>query len=168
MFLTHSVAEIFALPQIMLVLLIALVLFGPQRLPEIGRQLGAVIRQFRKASNDLMNNFTADLDPDIDTSTSYDYQRNNGTVPYSSYSRPYYYNAPVDLTDYTIAGQPVNDIRKPTDLTDYTLTDFSGSSSSALENSAASGYNSSDTGSTGNGFNSASQSEPGLEPKKEG
>jgi sec-independent protein translocase protein TatA len=168
MFLIDSVAEILALPQIILVLLIALVLFGPQRLPEIGRQLGAVIRQFRKASNDLMNNFTAELDPEIDTSARYDYQHTNGTVPYSSYSRPYYYNAPVDLTDYTIAGQPIKETRQPTDLTDYTLSNFSSYSGPALENSAASGYNSSDTGSHSNGFNSASPSEPGLEPKKEG
>jgi sec-independent protein translocase protein TatA len=168
MFLTHSVAELFALPQIILVLLIALVLFGPQRLPEIGKQLGAVIRQFRKASNDLMNNFTSDLDPEIDTNTSYDYPRNNGSVPYTSYSRPYYYNAPVDLTDYTIAGQPVNDTRQPSDLTDYTLSDYSGYNNSALENSAASGYNSSGSSSTGNGLDSASNPGSGLEPKKEG
>ena len=35
------------------VLVIALILFGPRRLPEIGRTLGKTMQQFRRAANDL-------------------------------------------------------------------------------------------------------------------
>jgi sec-independent protein translocase protein TatA len=34
-------------PEIILVLVIALLLFGPSRIPEIGRSLGRSIREFR-------------------------------------------------------------------------------------------------------------------------
>ena len=35
------------------ILAIALILFGPRRLPEIGRTLGKTMQQFRRAANDL-------------------------------------------------------------------------------------------------------------------
>lgn len=35
------------------ILVIALILFGPRRLPEIGRTLGKTMQQFRRAANDL-------------------------------------------------------------------------------------------------------------------
>jgi sec-independent protein translocase protein TatA len=39
--------------EILLILLIALLLFGAKRLPEIGRGLGKGIREFKKASRDI-------------------------------------------------------------------------------------------------------------------
>jgi len=35
------------------IFLLALVLFGPKRLPEIGRQIGKLLAEFRRASNDF-------------------------------------------------------------------------------------------------------------------
>lgn len=37
----------------MIVMILALVVFGPRRLPKIGRQLGKLMYEFRKASNDF-------------------------------------------------------------------------------------------------------------------
>jgi sec-independent protein translocase protein TatB len=37
----------------MLLMLLALVVFGPRRLPEIGRQIGKLMYEFRKVSNDF-------------------------------------------------------------------------------------------------------------------
>lgn len=39
--------------EIAFILVLALLLFGPKRLPEIGRTLGKGLAEFRKASNDL-------------------------------------------------------------------------------------------------------------------
>ncbi len=39
------------LPEIMIVLVIALIVFGPKRLPELGRSLGKGIREFRGSIN---------------------------------------------------------------------------------------------------------------------
>ena len=38
------------IPELMLILVIALVVFGPERLPEIGRSIGKAVRDFREMS----------------------------------------------------------------------------------------------------------------------
>jgi sec-independent protein translocase protein TatB len=40
-------------PDTLLLMLLALVVFGPRRLPEIGRQIGKLMYEFRKISNDF-------------------------------------------------------------------------------------------------------------------
>jgi sec-independent protein translocase protein TatB len=41
------------IPDTMLLMLLALVVFGPRRLPEIGRQIGKLMYEFRKVSNEF-------------------------------------------------------------------------------------------------------------------
>lgn len=41
----------FGLPELILILAIALVIFGPSKLPEIGKSLGKAIREFKDGSN---------------------------------------------------------------------------------------------------------------------
>jgi sec-independent protein translocase protein TatA len=45
------------LPEIMLIMVIALLIFGPKKLPEMGRSLGKAIRGFQDASNEFQNEF---------------------------------------------------------------------------------------------------------------
>lgn len=47
-------------PEILLILLVILVLFGARRLPEIGKGLGKGIREFKKASREITNEITRD------------------------------------------------------------------------------------------------------------
>jgi sec-independent protein translocase protein TatA len=42
-------------PGLILILIIALVIFGPSKLPEIGRAFGNTLKEFKKATNDLVN-----------------------------------------------------------------------------------------------------------------
>jgi sec-independent protein translocase protein TatB len=49
---TIQVASI-GIPDTMFLMLLALVVFGPRRLPEIGRQIGKLMYEFRKVSNDF-------------------------------------------------------------------------------------------------------------------
>jgi len=42
------------LPEMGLILLIALLVFGPKKLPEIGRSLGKTIRGFQEASKETV------------------------------------------------------------------------------------------------------------------
>ena len=41
------------MPELIIILVIALIIFGPRKLPELGRSLGKSIGEFRKASNEL-------------------------------------------------------------------------------------------------------------------
>ncbi|MBU7594701.1 twin-arginine translocase TatA/TatE family subunit [Metabacillus halosaccharovorans] len=43
------------IPGLILILVIALIIFGPSKLPEIGRAFGSTLKEFKKATNDLVN-----------------------------------------------------------------------------------------------------------------
>ena len=41
------------MPEMLVILVIALVVFGPRKLPELGRSLGKSLNEFKRASNEL-------------------------------------------------------------------------------------------------------------------
>ena len=43
----------FGMPQILIILAIALIIFGPQKLPELARTLGKALADFKRAANDF-------------------------------------------------------------------------------------------------------------------
>ena len=43
------------IPGLILILVIALIIFGPAKLPEIGRAFGNTLKEFKKATSDLMS-----------------------------------------------------------------------------------------------------------------
>lgn len=48
--------------EILLILVIALLIFGPKKLPDLGRSLGKAIREVRKASSDLKETLEREVD----------------------------------------------------------------------------------------------------------
>lgn len=42
-------------PELLVILVVALLVFGPKKLPDLGRSLGEAIRGFRKATNESEN-----------------------------------------------------------------------------------------------------------------
>lgn len=50
--------------EIVLIALIAFLLFGPKRLPEVARTVGRAMAEFRKASKELSDELTAGLEED--------------------------------------------------------------------------------------------------------
>ena len=43
------------LPEVTVILIIALLIFGPKKLPELGKQLGKTLKSLKKASNEFQN-----------------------------------------------------------------------------------------------------------------
>jgi sec-independent protein translocase protein TatA len=43
------------MPELMIIFVIALIIFGPKKLPELGRSLGRSLNEFKRASNELKN-----------------------------------------------------------------------------------------------------------------
>lgn len=41
------------MPELIMIMVLALLLFGPKKLPEIGKQVGKALGEFKRASNDL-------------------------------------------------------------------------------------------------------------------
>jgi TatA/E family protein of Tat protein translocase len=40
-------------PELLIILVVALIVFGPRKLPELGRSLGKSLSEFKRASNEL-------------------------------------------------------------------------------------------------------------------
>jgi sec-independent protein translocase protein TatA len=51
--------------EILLVLAVALIIFGPAKLPELGRSIGKGLKEFRKATRELKDTINLD-ESDID------------------------------------------------------------------------------------------------------
>ena len=102
---------------IIIVMVIALLIFGPQKLPEVGRQIGQALRELRKMSGDMTK--ALDLDQHVSMDTSYDYNS------YSNYTDSSHYSAPMD--QYGLAGAHDADHANPLALVEapksLTITD---------------------------------------------
>lgn len=48
-------------PEMLLIMAIALLVFGPKRLPEIGKSLGKAIREFKRSSDELKERFEEEV-----------------------------------------------------------------------------------------------------------
>lgn len=48
------------LPELVLILVIALMIFGPSKLPEIGKSIGRGIREFREATKEIKESVSLD------------------------------------------------------------------------------------------------------------
>ena len=97
------------MPEMVVIFLVALVLFGPKKLPELGRTLGKAITEFRRAQSELKATFDRELQNlERETQTQKEvatgYQYDNYTYDYSSsdagtYGEPYASSTePVDST----------------------------------------------------------------------
>lgn len=43
------------IPSLILILIVALIIFGPQKLPELGSAFGKTLREFKKSTSELMD-----------------------------------------------------------------------------------------------------------------
>ena len=65
------------MPELMIILLIALIVFGPRKLPELGRSLGRSLGEFKRASNELRH--TLDEEIRLEEQRNADRQRTSET-----------------------------------------------------------------------------------------
>ena len=102
----HNICMIESLGQWGFVLIIALIIFGPKRMPELGRQLGSALRELNKVKTDMLNQINSETEEFTET---FRYPEN---LDYSTpaYSAPHNETPVTDLSDYTIVGvTPVDD-----------------------------------------------------------
>lgn len=76
------------MPEVVLILVIALIVFGPRKLPELGKSLGQAMNQFRRASDDFKRTWEQEVELDKvrkgeSSSSNTDYSSSN------SYNDPY-------------------------------------------------------------------------------
>lgn len=49
------------IPEMIIIAVVALIFFGPRKLPELGRSLGKSLAEFKRASNDLKNSLDDEI-----------------------------------------------------------------------------------------------------------
>jgi TatA/E family protein of Tat protein translocase len=49
------------MPELIVIFVIALIIFGPRKLPELGRSLGRGLAEFKKATNELQNSLEEEV-----------------------------------------------------------------------------------------------------------
>jgi TatA/E family protein of Tat protein translocase len=78
--------------EVVLILVIALVVFGPRKLPELGKTLGQAMSQFRRASEDFKRTWEQEVEvektrkSDTTSGGESNYSYNESYDPYNSYS----------------------------------------------------------------------------------
>jgi TatA/E family protein of Tat protein translocase len=49
------------MPELIIILVVALIIFGPRKLPELGKSLGRSLNEFKRASTDLQNTLEQEI-----------------------------------------------------------------------------------------------------------
>lgn len=83
------------LPEMMVIFILALVLFGPKKLPELGRLLGRGLTEFRRAKNELKTTFEThmrELEREANLEKDKQSPHSSYTPDYSSPRYPYSYD----------------------------------------------------------------------------
>jgi TatA/E family protein of Tat protein translocase len=106
----------------LLILVVALIIFGPRKLPEIGKTLGESLAQFRKASEDFKRTWEAEVDYEktrieapnpVDTSYSYTHDSTTPSVNTSPLGESPASGAPPDGTVPATNATPEPSIAQP-------------------------------------------------------
>jgi sec-independent protein translocase protein TatA len=101
------------MPEMVAIFVIALLLFGPKKLPELGRTLGKAITEFRRASNELKATFESHLSELEKENQSIKESLSPYTAPdYSSsysYDNEYQYDS-----DHQLSGSTESSASQPT------------------------------------------------------
>ena len=82
------------MPEIMVIFILALLLFGPKELPKLGRTFGKALTEFRRAQNELKSTFDREMKSLEQETASLkevtkDYQYDTYNYDYSSYENNY-------------------------------------------------------------------------------
>lgn len=72
------------MPEMLVIAVIALIIFGPRKLPELGKSLGKSIAEFKRASNELKNT----LEDEIRTEELQDSRKSAQVPPSASVPAP--------------------------------------------------------------------------------
>lgn len=84
--LTIMVLGFIGTQTLIIVMVIALLVFGPQKLPEIGRQIGQAMRELKKMSGDMTK--ALDLEQHVSMDTNYNYGSYSNYTDSSTYKEP--------------------------------------------------------------------------------
>src|SRR5512147_2629268 len=75
------------LPELMVIFVIALIVFGPKKLPELGKSIGKAMAEFKKASDEFQESVRQEM-KEVEKTADLDEVKKLGTIDLSAYSTP--------------------------------------------------------------------------------
>ncbi len=108
-------------PEMMIIFILALVLFGPKKLPEIGRTIGKAVTEFRRASSELKETFNKEMQ-----------QLENETAPIKDAARDFVNQYQSEPYNYDYSSYPYGE-GQPYGSETSTATDPSSEGASATQ-----------------------------------
>jgi len=92
--------------EMLAIFLIALLLFGPKKLPELGRMLGKALSEFRRAKNELKSTFESHLSELEREVQAEKYSEPSTGYPAAHYPYPYDEHGTQQLEDNSLSASP--------------------------------------------------------------
>ncbi len=80
--------------EILVILVVALIVFGPKRLPEVGRQVGHAVRELRRMQDSVRAEIDSVLHPDLSPSAP-----NDAATPSVAVDEPDHTSLPAPTTE---------------------------------------------------------------------
>jgi TatA/E family protein of Tat protein translocase len=75
------------LPEMLLIFVIALVVFGPKKLPDLGKSIGRAMAEFKKATDDFQESVKEEM-KEVEKTAGVDEVKKFGKLDFSSYETP--------------------------------------------------------------------------------
>ncbi len=76
------------MPELIVIMVIALIVFGPRKLPELGRSLGRSLNEFKRASNELKHTLDEEIRVEEQRTTEQQRAPEAARVPVSPVNDP--------------------------------------------------------------------------------
>lgn len=107
-------------PETVLIFFLAMILFGPKKLPELGRTVGKALTEFRRASSELKSTFDREMksleqETESFKEISNQYQSDTYSYDYSSSESTYEGSYGNENYDSTVTSPPTLSVSAPQD-----------------------------------------------------
>jgi len=107
-------------PETVFIFFLALILFGPKKLPELGRTVGKALTEFRRASSELKSTFDREMksleqETESFKEISNQFQSDTYNYDYSSYESTYEGSYGNENHDSTVTSSPTLSVSAPQD-----------------------------------------------------
>jgi sec-independent protein translocase protein TatA len=86
------------MPELIIIFVIALIIFGPRKLPELGRSLGKSLAEFKRASNELKSTLEEEIRIEEQQQRAEATKPAAHTTPEAAATPPVFATAPVEET----------------------------------------------------------------------